>query len=164
VNGLKRQKEKRSMDHFLISAARYSAAENKIEPGMKVGALDALVQRGTFASRDPEWLKEFPETKAINAVTYVEKFDKRLPGFKGHYDMLSERCHPNSMGHNFLFSKLDTSEASVRFCDEREPARNGQMIFAALAPLPLVESMMTRLSELTLKVADLHHQKHPIVE
>jgi hypothetical protein len=52
----------------------------------------------------------------------------------------------------------------VRFCDEREPARNGQMIFAALAPLPLVESMMTRLRELTLKVADLHHQKHPIEE
>jgi hypothetical protein len=69
-----------------------------------LGALDALVQRGTFASRDPEWLKEFPETKAINAITYVEKFDKQLPGFKGHYDMLSERCHPNSTGHNFLFS------------------------------------------------------------
>jgi hypothetical protein len=29
-----------------------------------LGALDAIVQRGTFASRDPEWLKEFPETKA----------------------------------------------------------------------------------------------------
>jgi hypothetical protein len=128
------------------------------------GALDALVQRGTFATRDPELLKEFPETKATNAVTYVEKFDKRVPGFKGHYDALSERSHPNSLGHNFLFSKLDTSDASVRYCDEREPQRNAQMILAAIAPLPLVEFMMTRLHELTLKVSDVHHRKHPIVE
>jgi len=125
------------------------------------GALNALVERGTFASRDPEWINEFPDTKAVNALTYVNKFDKQAPGFRGHYDILSERCHPNSLGHNFMFAELDTSDASVCFSDERYPERNGQMILAALAPLPLVESMMTRLADLTMKVADLHHRKHP---
>ena len=38
------------------------------------------------------------------------------------------------LGHNFMFSKLDRTDGTVRFCDEREPARNGQMILAALAP------------------------------
>ena len=127
-----------------------------------LGGLNAFAQNGTFASRDPEWIKEFPETKAINAVTHVEKFDKRAPGFKGHYDILSERCHPNSLGHNFMFSKLDRNDGSVRFCDEREPGRNGEMIVAALAALPLVESMMKRLDDLILKVSDLHHRISPV--
>jgi hypothetical protein len=127
-----------------------------------LGGLDALAQNGIFASRDPEWIKENPETQAISVLTYIDKFDKRAEGFRGHYDILSERCHPNSLGHNFMFSKLDRSDGTVRYCDEREPERNGQMILAALAPLPLAESIMTRLDELIEKVSDLHHRVAPI--
>ena len=127
-----------------------------------LGGLDALAQNGIFASRDPEWIKENPKTLAISVLTYIDKFDKRVEGFRGHYDMLSERCHPNSMGHNFMFSKLDRTDGTVRFCDEREPARNGQMILAALAPLPLVESISARLDELIEKVSDLHHRVAPV--
>src|ERR1700730_15054063 len=112
-----------------------------------LGALDALAQQGTFANRDPELTKEAPDTKAINALSYIDRFDKRAPGFRGHYDILSERCHPNSLGHNFMFSKLDRTDGSVRFFDEREPERNGQMILAALAAFPLVESIMNRLQD-----------------
>jgi hypothetical protein len=127
-----------------------------------LGGLDALAQNGIFASRDPEWIKENPETQAVSVLTYIDKFDKRAEGFRGHYDMLSERCHPNSLGHNFMFSKLDRADGTVRFCDEREPARNGQMILAALAPLPLVESISARLDELIEKVADLHQRVAPV--
>jgi hypothetical protein len=127
-----------------------------------LGGLDALAQNGIFASRDEELIKENPETAAVSVLTYIDKFDKRAEGFRGHYDMLSERCHPNSLGHNFMFSKLDRTDGTVRFCDEREPERNGQMILAALAPLPLVESIMTRLDELIEKVSDLHHRVAPV--
>jgi hypothetical protein len=127
-----------------------------------LGGLDALAQNGIFASRDPEWIKDNPETQAVNVLTYINKFDKRAEGFRDHYDMLSERCHPNSLGHNFMFSKLDRTDGTVHFCDERELARNGQMILAALAPLPLVEFISTRLDELIEKVSDLHHRVAPI--
>jgi hypothetical protein len=70
-----------------------------------LGGLDALAQNGIFASRDLEWLKENPDTQAINVQTYIDKFDKRAEGFRGQYDRLSERCHPNSLGHNFMFSE-----------------------------------------------------------
>jgi hypothetical protein len=113
---------------------------------------------------DPARIKEFPETEAVSVLTYIDKFDKRFEGFRGHYDMLSERCHPNSAGHNFMFSKLDRSDGTVRFCNENEPERNGQMILAALAPLPLVESISSRLDDLILKVADLHHRIAPVGE
>jgi hypothetical protein len=127
-----------------------------------LGGLDALAQQGIFASRDEEWVKEFPLTKATNILTFIDKFDKVAEGFRAHYDRLSERCHPNAYGHNFLFSALDRSDGTVRFCDEREPALNAHMIMAALIPLPLVESITARLSELTIKVAELHHRVAPV--
>jgi hypothetical protein len=61
-----------------------------------------------------------------------------------------------------MFSKLDTSDGTVRFYDEREPQRNRQMILAALVLLPLVESISARLDELIEKVSDLHHSVAPI--
>jgi hypothetical protein len=127
-----------------------------------LGGLDALAQNGIFASRDPEWIKDNPETQAVSVLTYIDKFDKRAQGFRRHYDMLSERCHPNSLGHNFMFSKLDRTDGTVRFCDEREPARNGQMILAAVRLLPLMESISASLDNLIEGVSDLHHRVAPV--
>jgi hypothetical protein len=98
----------------------------------------------------------------VNVLTYIDKFDKRAPGFRGHYDILSERCHPNSAGHNFMFSKLDRSDGSVTFFEERNPERNAQMILAAVAALPLAETFMARLDDLILKVSDFHHRVAPV--
>jgi hypothetical protein len=128
----------------------------------ELGGLDALAQDGIFASRDPDWIGENPGTRAVNVLTCIDRFDKRCEGFRGHYDMLSERCHPNSLGHNFMFLELDRTDGTVRYCDERVPARNGEIILAALAPLPLVESMMPRLDALIEKVSDLHHRVAPL--
>jgi hypothetical protein len=127
-----------------------------------LGGLDALAQNGIFASRDPDWIRENPKTRALNVLTCIDRFDRRCEGFRGHYDMLSERCHSNSLGHNFMFSELDRTDGTVRYCDEREPSRNRQMILAALAPLPLVESMMARHDVLIEKVSDLHHRVAPV--
>jgi hypothetical protein len=127
-----------------------------------LGGLDAVAQNGIFASRDPDWIKDNPDTQAVSVLTYIDKFDKRVEGFCGHYDRLSERCHPNSLGHNFMFAELDRTDGTVRFCDERVPTRNGELIMGALAPLPLVESIMARLDELIEKVSDLHHRVAPV--
>lgn len=128
-----------------------------------LGELDAFAMRSTYASRDSQWLDQVPETAAINILTYIDKYDKRvLGGFRTHYDNLSERCHPNSLGHTFMFSELDRSDGAVRFCEEREPRQNGQIILAALAPVPLVETVMSRLDDLILQVSDLHHRISPV--
>jgi len=102
------------------------------------------------------------EDEGHHVLTFIDKFDKRAEGFRGHYDMRSERCHPNSLGHYFMFSAFDRSEGSTLYSDEREPARNPHMIIAALIPLPLVESMTTRMTDLVFKVADLQHRIAPV--
>ena len=61
-----------------------------------------------------------------------------------------------------MFAELDRTDGTVRFCDERVPTRNGDLIMGALAPLPLVESIMARLDELIEKVSDLHHRVAPV--
>jgi hypothetical protein len=149
------------METFAVMA-EFERRVTRLLKAEDLSGLDALAQNGIFASRDEDWIKENPETAAISVLTYIDKFDKRAEGFRGHYDMLSERCHPNSLGHNFMFSTLDRTDGTVRFCDESEPERNGQMILAALAPLPLVGSIMARLDELIDKVSDLHHRVAPM--
>ena len=61
------------------------------------------------------------------------------------------------MGHNFMFSKLDVTDGTVRFFDEREPTHNGKAILAAAAPLQLVESILARLDELIETVSELQN-------
>jgi hypothetical protein len=127
-----------------------------------LGGLDAVGQRGVFATRDEELLKDHPELAAVNVLTYIDRFDKKAEGFRGHYDRLSEFCHPNSAGHNFMFGRLDRSDGSIAYRDEQEPTRNGQMILAALAPLPSVETISSRLDGLIEKVADFQHRVAPV--
>jgi hypothetical protein len=121
-----------------------------------------IAQNGIYATRDEEMIKEDPEIAATSVLTYINKFDETARGFRGHYDRLSERCHPNSAGHNFIFSELDRSDGTVRFCEEREPKRNAKMILAALAPLPLAETISERLDNLIEKVSELHHRVVPV--
>jgi len=152
----------RALMETLAVMAEFERQVTRLLKEENLGGLDTLAQNGIFASRDREWTKDYPETQAVSVLTYIDKFDKRAEGFRGHYDMLSERCHPNSLGHNFMFSKLDRADGTVRFCDEREPARNGQMILAAVALLPLMESVSAHLDDLIERVSDLHHRVAPV--
>jgi hypothetical protein len=58
-------------------------------------------QNVVFATRDEELLREFSDNRAANILSHIKKYDQKASDFAGHYDRLSERCHPNSLGHNF---------------------------------------------------------------
>ncbi|MGJ5206371.1 hypothetical protein [Bradyrhizobium sp. HKCCYLR20261] len=128
-----------------------------------LGGLDAIGQNGTFATRDEALLKEFPESKATNILTYVKRFDEEvLPGFGEHYDRLSERCHPNTSGHYFMFATLNRNEGRINYSDDAAPQRSSGLILAALAVTPFVESLHPRMSDLVMKIADLQHRVAPL--
>lgn len=42
--------------------------------------------------------KDEPFLKATNIITYIEKVNKDIKFFKDSYELLSEYCHPNSLG------------------------------------------------------------------
>jgi aspartyl-tRNA(Asn)/glutamyl-tRNA(Gln) amidotransferase subunit B len=147
----------RALMETIAVVAEYERSVASLLAKKDIGGLDALAQQGIFSSRDPELVDQAPEIKAINILGYIDKFEKRAASFRNHYDQLSERCHPNALGHNYMFSKLDRSSGTVRFYDERDPDKNGLMIMAALSVLPLIEPIMAELDALILNVSDLHY-------
>jgi hypothetical protein len=52
---------------------------------------------------------------AINVLTFVKHFDKRIPGFHAAYDTLSEYAHPNWRGVSGLYSRIDKANFTVHF-------------------------------------------------
>ncbi len=113
------------METFAVMA-EFERRASRLLKEEDLGRLDAVAQNGIFASRDPDWAKDNPGTEAVSVLTYIDKFDKRLEGFRGHYDMLSERCHPNSLGHNFSSRSLTAptaQSASATSANRRATAR-----------------------------------------
>lgn len=149
------------METFAIFAELENQAR-KLLADEDLGGLDALAQNGVLATRDPKMVAETPEIQARNILGYIDKFDKRVQGFRGHYNELSERCHPNALGHNFMFGKLDTTTGTVEYSAERNPQRNRQLILAALAVFPLGESLMTKIDKSISEIAELHHRISPV--
>jgi aspartyl-tRNA(Asn)/glutamyl-tRNA(Gln) amidotransferase subunit B len=123
-----------------------------------IDGLEALAEKGFFASRDSEVTSKAPQVEATNVLTYVDKLSKQVPLFRRHYDQLSERCHPNALGQNLMFGTFDKSASSYRFSDERDPDKNAIMILAVLEFLPGVESTIAELSASIAQVSDVHER------
>ena len=56
---------------------------------------------------------EFPE--ALQILNLIDKANKKLPGYRGHYDRLSEYLHPNWKGTMGLFAKTGGIKLKVEF-------------------------------------------------
>src|SRR5258708_7897975 len=85
-----------------------------------------------FAGSKNGWT-DGPE--AINVLTFVKRFDKKLPGFEGSYNSLSEYAHPNWMGVSGLYSKIDKPNFTVYYgrCLRPESSeRAGNQLVSAL--------------------------------
>ena len=125
--------------------------------------IDALVTNRTFATRDAEWINQSPETQAINVLTLIDKLDQRLlPGIRKYYDILSERCHPNSLGHHMFFATLDTDTGTTTFSDNKYREENLGQILGATVLIVAVEECMDRLDQAISALADLHGRADPI--
>jgi aspartyl-tRNA(Asn)/glutamyl-tRNA(Gln) amidotransferase subunit B len=118
--------------------------------------LEALAEAGFFASRDTAVLENAPQVEATNILTYIDKLAKKIPLFRSHYDQLSERCHPNALGHSFMFATFDQKSVTFDFTDERDPDQNAIMIQAVLDFLPTVETTLVDLNASILRVSDIH--------
>ena len=127
------------------------------------GGIDALITNRLFATRDDKFTSETPETKAVNAQTFIDKFDQNLlPGTRRHYDFLSERCHPNSLGHHFFFSTLDTNTGTSTYSDEKNRQVNFDHILGGAMLIGLAENSIIRLDAAILKISELHSAVHPV--
>jgi len=76
--------------------------------------VDAAVQSGTLGDIDDYLMKLVMGSRtdpampqAISVLTFVDRVEKDIVGFRHQYDMLSEFAHPNWAGTALLYSKPD---------------------------------------------------------
>jgi hypothetical protein len=107
-------------------------------------AINALAMNRAFGSRDPDWIKDSPDLQAVNVLTLIDKMDGRLlPGARGHYDRLSERCHPNAFGQHQMFTTTDYETGTVTF-NSRKSRRDISAIICGIMLLDLSEAVFDR--------------------
>lgn len=130
-----------------------------------LGGLDALLMNRMFATRSGELLKEFPATQAKSILTVIQSLDKRtMPGVWEHYCFMSERCHPNSLGHHQLFGVRDRETNVTKYSDWNHPEMHLDHVLAGAMLIEWTEPCMDRLDAAILEVSELQHRVSPIVE
>lgn len=84
--------------------------------------LDGAVQAKTIGDIDDYLMKLIMGSKtnpdlpqAINVLTFVDRVNKDIDGFRHQYDNLSEFAHPNWAGTGLLYSKSDSETLSTNF-------------------------------------------------
>jgi hypothetical protein len=133
--------------------------EHELRKSVAASDLDAvndLVTNRHFATRDKKWLEAHPQAEAVNVLTLIDKLDKRLvKNARRVYDLLSERCHPNYLGHHAMFGTLDTRTGTTEYSESKDLEGNSHAIFACMALIRLVEKCIGRLETEIDRVADL---------
>jgi hypothetical protein len=111
-----------------------------------LAAIDALLMNRLFATRDPDWIDEHPEAKATNILTLIDRLDKRdLEGIRDHYDLMSEVCHPNSLGHRLAFGKFDGETGSTTYLDGGWQPSYLSSLFATMVLILILEDIFEAL-------------------
>jgi hypothetical protein len=84
--------------------------------------LDGAVRAKTIGDIDDYLMKLIMGSKtnpdlpqAINVLTFVDRVNKDIDGFRHQYDNLSEFAHPNWAGTGLLYSKSDSETLSTNF-------------------------------------------------
>ena len=78
-------------------------------------AIDDLCNKHLFATRNQDTVDAGYGHFATNILTYVDKFNKKIPSVREAYDFLSEFAHPNGSGHLFTYGEINRETGNVTF-------------------------------------------------
>lgn len=81
----------------------------------KFEALTAFLRNVFLSTRDPERLANDPTIKAVNILTLIQKYNKKMTSLEAYYGILSERAHPNSAGHRGTFLRFGDGKLTLSF-------------------------------------------------
>jgi hypothetical protein len=122
-------------------------------PERNIEAISTLLDKQVFATRDEEVIEE-GAGRATNVITMIDKFDGAVPGVKQHYDFLSEWCHPNWIGQQFLFGTSDIAKRITTFSVSKgRNANTLDAIFGALMTITRFEKMLPELEGTAATIA-----------
>jgi hypothetical protein len=125
-----------------------------------LAGIDQLIMRLSFSTRDQDWLAEHPDCEAVSVLTLVDKLSKLtdIDGLRRIYDMLSERCHPNSAGHQFFFGTLDTRTGTTTYSKKKEHKEKLNLVLLSASLIALAETAIDNLDTAVARTAEVQHQ------
>ena len=135
---------------FIRDEAAEFAAVGDIE------AIEKLANEQLFSTKDEGVIAGGFGHKAKSILTYVDKFDKKIPGIREHYEFISEWCHPNGSGHLFTYGKINKQNGTVRFSDATPRVKGIQgHILGCFMLILFMEPIMDALDEIIPRVSEI---------
>jgi len=113
--------------------------------------LKASIESRAAASIDPDLMRLLMGSKVdqdilpppVNVLSFVDRVEKDIPGFRRHYDRLSEFAHPNWAGTAYVFSKPEPGSGIARFGEQIRGAENVRTIGLSNLTLALMVFRMS---------------------
>jgi hypothetical protein len=127
-------------------------------------AIDDLSNRHLFATRNQVVVNAGHGHLATNILTYVDKFDKKIPTVREAYDFLSEFAHPNGSGHLFTYGEINRETGYVTFHESAPRVRGIQgHVIACFMLLKFFELVMQTFDETIPVVSEVDKGQGPWV-
>lgn len=126
----------------------YKPLEKVVETGI-IGEIDDILMRAGSGGKNDQIA-----TKAFNSLTTVEQLDKEYNGAKDLYLFLCEITHPNWMGCEGAYSKINYEQYYIEFDQayEHEPITGLPQLLMALI---LFEHYYNKMGDLLSKFIKL---------
>jgi len=114
-----------------------------------IDGIDRLTMNRTFSTRLDKWIDDANFVSAVNVLNFIDRLGVEFELVRHHYNVLSEFCHPNYLGHFMIFSDLDP-ETGVVSLSEGKGFNKGifHHIFAAFVLIGVVEASLDKIEEL----------------
>jgi hypothetical protein len=127
-------------------------------------AIDDLCNKHLFATRNQDTVDAGYGHLATNIITYVNKFDKKIPSTREAYDFLSEFAHPNSSGHLFTYGEINRQTGHVTFHESAPRVRGIQgHVIACFMLLKFFELVVETFDETIPIVSEVDKGQGPWV-
>jgi hypothetical protein len=127
-------------------------------------AIDEICSQQLFSTKDENAVAGGYGHMARNILTYVDKFDKKIPSIRDAYDFLSEWVHPNGAGHLQTYGAINKETGLVTFHESALQVRGIQgHIIACFVLIEFVELAMDTFDETIPMVGDVDEGQGPWV-
>ena len=121
-----------------------------------IESLEKLANEQLFSTRDEGVIDGGFGHRARSILSYVDKFEKKIPGIRDHYEFVSEWCHPNGSGHLFTFGQIDRQTGSVRFSQIAPLAKGIQgHVLGCFLFLLSMEPIMDAFDEMVPRISEI---------
>jgi hypothetical protein len=135
----------RALIETVVLANHVGDELQKFTKSNDLDSTEYLLNSQLFSTKNQALVDEGLAHLAPSIMKFIDKFEKKIPTMREHYEFMSEWCHPNGSGAFFTFGDLNKFTGEVRFSEIAERVRGIQgHIISSFVLLLFMEPTMDR--------------------